>query len=258
MSNQPVEREASPHGGRRPSTGGFHGREDNLGLYAILDLPHRLGLDPLAVVDAMLGGGVGVIQLRSKHAPIERELVHALAGRCAAASVPMIINDHLELALAQIPGVTGVHLGQGDLGQLGSTRQQTRTALRERGLWLGVSTHDLTQLREAIVELEPDYVGFGPVFATGSKLKHEPVVGLDGLARACSATNVPVVAIGGIAAQHVVEIASCGAAAVAMIGGLIPEPHELDPVEIIRARCFAIARAFREAQQALRYVDNRG
>jgi thiamine-phosphate pyrophosphorylase len=218
-----------------------------LGLYAILDLPHRLGLDPLVVVDAMLDGGAGVIQLRSKHAPIERELVRTLASRCAAASVPMIINDELELALAQIPGVAGVHLGQGDLGQLGPDRQQTRMALRERGLWLGVSTHDATQLRDAIALLEPDYVGFGPVFATGSKLQHDPVVGLDGLARACSASTVPVVAIGGIAPQHVAEIASCGAAAVAMIGALIPEPHEDDPVEIIRARCFAIARAFHEA-----------
>jgi thiamine-phosphate pyrophosphorylase len=230
----------------------------NLGLYAILDLPHRLGLDPLAVVDAMLGGGVGAIQLRSKHARIDRALVHALASRCAAASVPMIINDDLELALAQIPGVAGVHLGQGDLARLGANRQQTRMDLRERGLWLGVSTHDLTQLRDASVELEPDYVGFGPVFATGSKLKHEPVVGLDGLARACSAASVPVVAIGGIVASHVAEIASCGAAAVAMIGALIPEPHEDDSVGIIRARCFAIARAFRGAQQALRYVDNSG
>jgi thiamine-phosphate pyrophosphorylase len=225
---------------------------NSLGLYAILDLPHRLGLEPLRVVEALLDGGAGVIQLRSKHARLERELVHELAGTCAAASVPLIINDDLELALAGIPGVMGVHLGQGDLDRLGpdtDTRQQSRNMLRERGLYLGVSTHNLAQLHAAIATLTPDYVGFGPVFATDSKPEHDPVVGLEGLTRACATASVPVVAIGGIGAQHVAEIASCGAAAIATIGALIPGPHEHEPVEIIRARCFALAQAFRKSQQ---------
>jgi thiamine-phosphate pyrophosphorylase len=225
------------------------------GLYAILDLPHRLGLDPSGVVAALLDGGAGVIQLRSKRAPLDRELVHELAGTCAAAGVPMIINDDLELALAGIAGVTGVHLGQGDLDRLGNdldTRRQRREILRERGLYLGVSTHNLAQLHAAIATLTPDYVGFGPIFATDSKPEHDPVVGLDGLAQACAAASVPVIAIGGIGLQHVAEIASCGAAAIATIGALIPGPHEDEPVEIIRARCFALSRALREAQQDLR------
>jgi len=50
------------------------------GLYAILDLPYRLGLDARAVVGALLDGGAGVIQLRSKQAPLERELVRELGG----------------------------------------------------------------------------------------------------------------------------------------------------------------------------------
>jgi thiamine-phosphate pyrophosphorylase len=167
----------------------------------------------------------------------------------------MIINDDLDLALAGIDGVTGVHLGQRDLDRLGlsdgtgrmdapDTRQRMREALREHSLWLGVSTHDPAQLHDTIVMLTPDYVGFGPVFATGSKSEHEPVVGLDGLARACAATTVPVVAIGGIGLPHVPEIVSIGAAGIAVIGALIPGPHESEPVEIIRARCFALARAF--------------
>jgi thiamine-phosphate pyrophosphorylase len=236
---------------------------NDVGLYAILDFPHRLGLDPLAVVGAMLEGGAGVIQLRSKHARLEPELVRALGVRCAAAGVPMIINDDLDLALAGIEGVSGVHLGQGDLDRLarhglsaGSVRmddrnegQRMRELLRERGLWLGVSTHDLAQLHDTIVALEPDYVGFGPVFATDSKSEHEPAIGLDGLARACAATTVPLVAIGGIGQQHVAEIASMGAAAIAVIGVLIPGPHEGEPVEIIRARCFALAQAFGHSRQ---------
>jgi thiamine-phosphate pyrophosphorylase len=234
------------------------------GLYAILDLPHRLGLDPITVVGALLDGGAGVIQLRSKHARLERELVCQLGGCCAAAGVPMILNDDLELALAGIDGVTGVHLGQGDLDRLGLSAgegQRKRELLRERGLWLGVSTHDVAQLHDTIVMLAPDYVGFGPVFATGSKSEHEPVVGLDGLARACAATTVPVVAIGGIGQQHVAEIASIGVAAIAVIGALIPGPHEGEPVEIIRARCFALTQAFqlsRQKSQKICGLEDRG
>lgn len=225
---------------------------NDVGLYAILDLPHRLGLDPLGVVGALLDGGVGVIQLRSKHARLEPQLVRELGGRCASAGVPMIINDDLELALAGIVGVTGVHLGQSDLARLGLSAGEglrQREALREQGLWLGVSTHDLAQLHDTIVMLAPDYVGFGPVFATGSKSQHEPVVGLEGIARACAATTVPVVAIGGIGEHHVAEIASMGAAAIAVIGALIPGPHEGEPIEIIRARCFALTQAFRLSRQ---------
>jgi thiamine-phosphate pyrophosphorylase len=221
------------------------------GLYAILDLPHRLGIDPLAVADAMLEGGAQTIQLRSKHARLERELVHELGVRCAAAGVPLILNDDLELAEAGIDGVRGVHLGQTDLDQLGndpSTRRRRREAMRERGLSLGVSTHDVPQLHDTIVMLDPDYVGFGPLFATDSKPRHEPVVGLENLGLACSATAVPVVAIGGIEARHIPEIASRGAAAIAVIGALIPGPHDREPVENIRARCFALARAFELAR----------
>jgi thiamine-phosphate pyrophosphorylase len=243
-----------------------------VGLYAILDFPHRLGLDPITVVGALLDGGAGVIQLRSKHARLEPELVRQLGGRCAAAGVPMIINDDLDLALAGIEGVSGVHLGQGDLAQLGLSvgtvrmddrdeGQQMREVLRERGLWLGVSTHDPAQLHDTIVALAPDYVGFGPVFATGSKSEHEPAVGLDGLARAIAGSTVPVVAIGGIGQQHVAEIVEMGAAAIAVIGALIPGPHEGEPVEIIRARCFALAQAFelsRQKSQKICGLEDRG
>lgn len=220
------------------------------GLYAILDLPHRLRLDPVRVIEAMLDGGAQTIQLRSKQAPLDPELVRALGVPCASAAVPMILNDDLELAEAGIDGVAGVHLGQSDLGPLGrdaTARRSRREKLRERGLSLGVSTHDLAELHDTIVMLDPDYVGFGPVFATDSKPQHEPVVGLVGLARACAETSLPVVAIGGIHERSVPEIVSCGAAAIAVIGALIPGPHEREPVEIIRARCFALARAFERA-----------
>lgn len=208
------------------------------GLYAILDLPHRAGLEPESVLDAMLEGGAAVIQLRSKQARLDPALVDALARRCVQSRVLLIINDDLELAEAGIPGVTGVHLGQGDLERLGRPRQARRAMLRERGLCLGVSTHDLAQLRAALDELAPDYVGFGPVFSTATKPDHERVVGLDGLAEACALSTVPVVAIGGIELERVASVLDQGAGAVATIGALIA-----DSADLVRERSFALSTA---------------
>lgn len=220
------------------------------GLYAILDLPERHQLEPAAVLDAMIEGGAQVIQLRSKQAPLDPALVEALGRRCAAARVPLILNDELELAERRLVGVAGVHLGQEDLLRLGPTREaraKRRSQLRptpgSAGLWLGVSTHDLPQLRAAIDELDPDYLGFGPVFATASKLNPDPVVGLEALARACALSRVPVVGIGGVQPDNAARIAQCGAAAVAVIGALTGST-----VEIIRQRTFALAQALDDAR----------
>jgi thiamine-phosphate diphosphorylase len=211
------------------------------GLYAIVDLPHRSGLDPVAVVDAMLAGGASVVQLRSKQTPLDPELVATLGQRCLAAGVPMILNDDLALAGRRIKGVAGLHLGQGDLSQLGEDiagRRAARERLRDGDLILGVSTHDLQQLQQVIDELAPDYVGFGPVFSTGTKLDHDPIVGLDALASACSRASVPVVAIGGIDLSRAPAVRSAGAAAIAVIGALVD-----DSPDAIRARTFALVRA---------------
>lgn len=212
------------------------------GLYAILDLPVAHGLVPAAVIDALIEGGARVVQLRSKRAPLERALVEDLAPRCAAAGVVLIINDDLALAELGLPGVAGVHLGQGDLARLGHeprARRQRREALREAGLILGVSTHGLGQVQAALAELEPDYLGYGPIFATASKPDHDPVVGLDGLSRACSATTTPVVAIGGVTVDNAGELARRGAAAVASISAVAGTE-----LAIIRSRARALSRAF--------------
>ena len=198
------------------------------GLYAILNLPHAAGLEPAAVLEAMLAGGARVVQLRSKRAPLDPGVVRSLAAHTRAASIPLIINDDLELArsLAQAnAGVAGVHLGQGDLQRLGASptqRRATREHLRELGLILGVSTHDLDQVRRALDELDPDYLGYGPVFPTPTKQDPEPVVGLEGLAEACRVTEarrraVPVVGIGGIDGERASAVIEGGAAAVAVI-----------------------------------------
>src|SRR5215813_3208688 len=112
---------------------------------------------------------------------------------CDDAGAALIVNDRIDIALAA--DADGVHLGQTDL-----PIDEARSIAGD--LWIGVSTHDLAQVRAAC-EAGADYLGFGPVFATTTKLNPDPVQGLDGLrAAVAAATGRPVVAIGGITVAH--------------------------------------------------------
>ena len=191
------------------------------GVYAIYDHPHPGGQDPSDVVGAMLAGGEGaqVVQLRAKTATVaeRRALSEQLAARCRVASVPFFVNDDCEASTSDIAGVTGVHVGQDDLAVDAVASLAGR--LHARGQWLGVSTHDVEQVRRANAS-GAHYIGFGPVFTTVTKANPDPVVGVDGLAAACRVSDVPVVAIGGITLANASSCMVAGAAAVAVIGAL--------------------------------------
>ncbi len=226
------------------------------GLYAILDWPHAGGLDVVAAASGLIGArpeGVGpeFLQLRVKADDTSTRvaLLEQVAPVCRAAGVPLIVNDDVEAALWR-PGLAqGLHLGQADLARLGPPEvwPEALAALRRRagaGFILGVSTHDLAQVR-ASATLPVDYVGFGPVLATRSKALPEPSVGFEGLAAACAIARHPVVAIGGLDAAGAVRAAACGAAMVATIGALVA-----GSLLEVRARVVALASALAAARPA--------
>jgi thiamine-phosphate pyrophosphorylase len=213
-------------------------------VYAIVDLPYPHPIPPAAIAEALIAGGVRVVQVRAKHAdPGQlRAWLTAIAEPCLAAGVPLIVNDELSLAEAGIPGVVGVHLGQGDLDRLGVDpieRLERREQLRAQGLVLGVSTHSPAQVRAAIDALAPDYLGFGPVFPTTSKQDSDPVVGIDRLREVCGESSVPIVAIGGIDDHRARQLATTGVAAIAVIGALVGAT-----TVAIRSQAAAMVRAF--------------
>ena len=122
------------------------------------------------------------------------------------------MNDRADLCLAA--DFDGVHVGQDDL----SPESVRRIIGPDR--WLGVSTHNPEQLRDADLT-SADYLAIGPVFATSSKDKPDPVVGLAGVRRARELTRKPLVAIGGITRANAASVIEAGADCIAVISDLI-------------------------------------
>jgi thiamine-phosphate pyrophosphorylase len=180
--------------------------------------------DLVAFADQLLAGGCTLLQYRNKggdaRVMIEqaRELRKGSRARVPAPHVPkLIMNDRADLAL--IAEFDGVHVGQDDLlpesvrGLIGPDR------------WLGVSTHNPEQMQEADLT-SADYLAIGPVFSTYSKVKPDPVVGLEGVRRARSLTRKPLVAIGGITRANAASVIEAGADSVAVISDLLREPQK--------------------------------
>jgi thiamine-phosphate pyrophosphorylase len=215
------------------------------GLYAIVDLQtlESRGLDPLAFAEAVLAAHPAALQLRAKGSSAERifELLTALAPLCERAGVPLVANDHPELA--RRAGCAMVHVGQTDM----PIEEVRRVAA---GIGVGVSTHDLVEL-ERVLFARPTYAAFGPIFPTASKAHPSPVVGTKLLRLAYDRAHeagVPLVAIGGITRERARSLAGL-ADAVAVIGDLVPSrgPAERSPRDTfdeVVARARALQAAF--------------
>ncbi|HJQ31898.1 MAG TPA: thiamine phosphate synthase [Pyrinomonadaceae bacterium] len=202
-------------------------------LYPITD---RLlsGLSHAEQVARLCEGGAGVVQLREKRLPpreFYREAEEALkVARSFGAK--LIINDRADIALAV--GADGVHLGQDDMPP-----EAARSLLGDAAV-VGFSTHNVEQAIEA-ARLPVTYVAIGPVFATSSKEKPDPVVSLEGVRRVRAAVGaVPLVAIGGVTAETAPRVLEAGADSLAVIGALVTNPS--DPSEITRRTRAFLAR----------------
>ena len=129
----------------------------------------------------------------------------------------LIFNDRADLCLAA--GFDGVHVGQEDLSVEGA-----RKIVGTRR-WVGVSTHNQKQVREAD-RTSADYIAIGPVFATTSKARPDPLVGLKGVRAARRVTRKTLVAIGGITRANCRAVIAAGADAVAVLSGLLESPRK--------------------------------
>jgi thiamine-phosphate pyrophosphorylase len=191
-------------------------RLKNCQLYGIIDLGYVEESNAVRVAEAMINGGVDLIQLRGKNQSIEElvgvtEELHEMTSR---SSTPLIVNDHAEVA-RRVP-VEGVHVGQDD-DSIAVARRKA-----ERAVLVGKSTHSLEQARAAQRE-GADYIGFGPIFATPTKPDYEPI-GLNDIKQTHLVVNVPIFCIGGIKIDNLEQVISAGARRVAIVSGLLKAP----------------------------------
>jgi thiamine-phosphate pyrophosphorylase len=188
-------------------------------LYAILDrafFPE--GESTLAAAEELAASGVTLLQYRNKLGSGRQILNDARElKRRLRTSVRLIMNDRADLCLAA--EFDGLHVGQDDLSP-----ESARRVIGPE-LWLGVSTHNPEQLREAD-QTTADYLAIGPVFATSSKERPDPVVGLEGVRRARELTRKPLVAIGGITRANARSVLEAGADTVAVISDLLRGPRK--------------------------------
>ena len=186
-------------------------------LYTILDIscaPDGSGL--MTMAKALSDAGVTLLQYRNKSGSA-REMLEAAKDlkRVLRTSVKLIMNDRADLAV--VADFDGVHVGQEDLSPEGARK------VIGPGRWLGVSTHNPEQVRAAD-STSADYIAVGPVFATASKAKPDPVIGLEGVRTARALTRKPLVAIGGITRANCRSVIEAGADSVAVISDLVQEP----------------------------------
>lgn len=210
-------------------------------LYAILD-QELLKAPVEKCAKQLIAAGVELVQYRAKELTPRAYFANCsnLAEALATAKARLIINDRPDIAA--MVGAGGVHVGQDDLAPSEARK------ICGSGRWVGVSTHNLEQVRAA-ANAPVDYIALGPIFPTSSKKKPDAVVGTSLIREARKLTQKPIVAIGGITLERAPEVYAAGANSVAVIRDLLDAK---DPAT--RARDFlAVAQktADRKAEQWL-------
>ncbi|MEI8315198.1 MAG: thiamine phosphate synthase [Verrucomicrobiota bacterium] len=179
-------------------------------LYGFIDTAYLAGRQPGAVAKELIAGGVDIIQVRAKELSHAQRVELARAVVNAAQDVPVIVND--DIAAARETGAAGVHLGQEDFAGL------TRDRLKDLRI-VGISTHSLAQARQAERD-GADYIGVGPVFATGTKPGVKPV-GLELVKAVTGQIAIPFFAIGGITLQNLDAVLAAGATRIAVVSAIL-------------------------------------
>jgi thiamine-phosphate pyrophosphorylase len=196
------------------------------GLYLVLTEPVA-GYE--ACAEAAVAASLRYLQLRMKKKP--RQELLAVARRLrritAGSATLFIVNDDVEIA--RDSDADGVHLGQDDMSIV-----EARVRWPAPGKVFGLSTHSEEQERRAR-EWAPDYIGVGPVFATPTKERPDPTLGLERMGRIVRATPLTSVPIGGIDRHNLPAILRQGAVNFCVLRAVNLDPDPLSAISALQA-----------------------
>ena len=192
----------------------------DFGLYLIITKPV---LSYREVAEAAVRNDIRMLQLREKHLNDNELLAAAREIRevTSGTNTLLVINDRPDIALLCEADV--LHLGQNDISV-----KDARKIVGDDML-IGLSTHSFQQAKDALAH-NPDYIGFGPIYKTPTKVNPDPTVGTDNLREIVSVAdekNVPVIAIGGIFPESIPTVLEAGARNICMVRYFM-ESNDLD------------------------------
>ncbi|OYW31418.1 MAG: thiamine-phosphate diphosphorylase [Chthoniobacter sp. 12-60-6] len=197
-------------------------------LYGIVDLGYVTAKNVEHMTEHLCVGGVDVLQLRAKKMT-KKEVEHLarlMLPITREHGVPLVINDHLDIAA--IMGSEGVHVGQDD-----DAVAKARAAVGP-ACFVGKSTHSLAQA-VAAQEEGADYIGFGPLYATGTKPDYVPI-GLNDITAVHRRVTLPIFCIGGVNAGRLDEIIRAGAQRVVVVSAFLQAADVSGEVQALKQR----------------------
>lgn len=199
-----------------------HYKKQLHGIHVLLSASPVNGLSSEELARIAVEASASVVQLREKAMPMDELLPIAKKIRKICEDNTFIVNDRVDLA--KIIEADGVHLGQDDL-----PIKNAREILGENAI-IGISTGSV---HEAIIAEQKgaNYIGFGHMYPTASKIKLTPPKSLQELESICSAVSIPVIAIGGITVDNSVDILKCSIGGIALLSAF---SNAHDPASVLR------------------------
>jgi thiamine-phosphate pyrophosphorylase len=209
---------------------------DQIDIYPVTDQSLSLGRTDLEILDGLVGGGARIVQLRGKHLSKKDfyQMAMAFREKTTKAGMLLIINDHLDIALAC--GADGVHLGQDDL-PLAAARKLAPNLI------IGVSTHSLEEALKAQKQMAA-YVNIGPIFATRTKEVTMDPLGPEAIKKIAPQLKIPFTVMGGINATNIDQVLRAGARRIAVVSAV--------------TKASDIGRAVRELRETINQAESFG
>ena len=195
--------------------------------HVITDTLLQTCLSHVELAELAIAGGADTIQLREKGGST-KEMISAarqMQALCRKAGVTFIVNDRVDVALAA--RADGIHLGQDDF-----PIPLARKLMGEEAI-IGGSAGTLEEARTCLME-GADYIGFGPVYSTASKVDAGPAGGLDLLRQVVEAIPLSIIAIGGITTANTPLVMKAGAHGIAVISAVCCQKDPTDAARSLR------------------------